>query len=320
MAKDFKSAMKGQRTSQNNLGVVGEVSPLRAELERAAEQLPIQEIAIVRLQDNPYQKLARPSVDEEGLDELADSIRQNGFYGALLARRKRGITELYELAYGHRRREAAKRAGLENLPVKIVDLDDTQMARIMASENFSREDLAPLGQANVIGHLYTAQNMSIEKIASVIGKKRGWVQPRLALYNAPNDIKEMVEQKPEAMSHVRLLVQLDNPVARAPLIQAILADGLTFEQLGEKVKELKNQAEHIAINFTNHRNDVDSETSHNVSRENKTVSTSRLEALLKVDKAVARFERLASVTDYKLSPNEKKLLKDILERLAPFLD
>src|SRR5690242_7048762 len=127
-AKDFKGPLNKQRTAapgtgQGRLGVVGTVpNPIREELERATEQLPVREISIEQLHDNPFQQLARPVLDEETLEELASSIRQNGFYGALLARRKRGAAEQYEIAYGHRRREAARRAGLATLPVKVIEI------------------------------------------------------------------------------------------------------------------------------------------------------------------------------------------------------
>ncbi len=342
-AKDFKNAMNKQRTNgansgaQGRLGVVGDVpNPVREELEKATEQLPVREIPIERLHDNPFQQLARPILDEDTLEELAGSIRQNGFYGALLARRKRGAVDQYEIAYGHRRREAARRANLNTLPVKVVELTDTQMARIMASENFSREDLTPLGEANVVGYLSTAQNMSIEEIAEVIGKKRGWVQPRITLYQAPEDIKQMVEQKPETMSHVRLLSQFRDAGQRAKLIDEILLNGLTFEQLRtylENTKKPSSTLQQIDTNITNDSNAVNSEKRNNVSREIKekkskydleeVVSHERLvrsDALQKLDKAAAKFEGLVSKNEYKLEWDEKKYLSDILERLNSLLD
>jgi ParB/RepB/Spo0J family partition protein len=233
--KDFKGAMNRQRSTQppgGTSGVVGDrPNPYREELEQVAERFPSQEIELERLHDNPFQHLARPVIDEEALEELSASIKENGFYGTLLARPQRGTSGEYELAYGHRRREAARRAGLTSVPVKLLELDDVKMARIMASENFSREDLTPLGEANIVGYLYTSQNMSAEEVAAAVGKKRGWVQNRLALYQAPQDVKQMVEQKPEAFSHARLLIHVSDPVERTALIAQTLQNDLTFEQL-----------------------------------------------------------------------------------------
>jgi ParB family chromosome partitioning protein len=344
-AKDFKSAMNKQRTAtpggQGRLGVVGDVpNPVREELERTAEQLPIKEIPIDQLHDNPFQQLARPVMDEDTLEELASSIRQNGFYGALLARRKRGTADHYELAYGHRRREAARRSGLSKLPVKVLELSDNQMARIMASENFSREDLTPLGEANVVGYLYTAQNMSVKEIEEVIGKKRGWVQPRLALYEAPQDIKQMVEQKPEAMSHVRLLNQISDETQRTHLISEILQNSLTYEQLRTQLEIIKQTPAKVTAqidkNITIYSTTANSEKHHNVSRESNAPfiisktdnlepllsreQLQRAEALKRLDNAASRFEKLAGENEYQLAEDEKSWLAEIVERLSSLLD
>lgn len=338
--KDFKNAIGGQRAVAPNtanprrLGVAGEEKPdaIREELERAAAQLPVRDIAIGQLLDNPFQHLARPELDEAALEELANSIRQNGFYGALLARRKRGTSDRYELAYGHRRREAAKRADLHELPVKIIELDDAQMARIMASENFSREDLTPMGEANVVGYLSTMQNMTIDAIAEVIGKGKGWIQPRLALYEGPDDVKAMVEQKRETFSHSRLLIKVKDTAQRANLIREVLQNNLTFEQLSIYLEELKQNSattqRFIDKNITSRIGDTDSDGVHNASRENARKGSQgtaysemqRMEALNRVYKAVSKFENLVSQADYQLSEQEKEKLSDIVERLGDLLE
>ncbi|NWJ95347.1 MAG: ParB/RepB/Spo0J family partition protein [Chloroflexi bacterium] len=211
---------------------------LRQEMELASVQVPIQELELELLVDNPYQHLARRSFDDESVEELVDSIKSNGFYGALLARRKVGVVGQFELAYGHRRKEAARRAGLKAVPVKVLELNDTEMARIMASENFSRLDLNPLGEAGVVGFLADQQNLSAREISVIIGKKRGWIESRLALHNAPPTVKKMVEQKPETFSHVPLLLRVrENDQRLNELIQQIMFEELTVQQLRVQVEQ-----------------------------------------------------------------------------------
>jgi ParB/RepB/Spo0J family partition protein len=265
--KNFKP--KSQRIDFDNLSgekqvfsIVG--NPLRDELERMAEKYQIEEIAINRLKDNPYQNLARPVLDPKGIDDLADSIKANGFYGALLARlkpNKDGELE-YELAYGHRRREAANKAGIKVLPVKVLELDDGQMARIMASENFSREDLTPLGEANVVGFLNEQQNMSIAEIEKVVGRKRGWVATRLNLFHAPSDLKEMVAEKPETMSHLPLLLKIKEENKRKKYVKAVLEQGLTRELLEERIRHDEEPIK-IVTEFTTVMQHEDSEKDNN---------------------------------------------------------
>jgi ParB family transcriptional regulator, chromosome partitioning protein len=335
--KDFGSAIRQQQirppagTGVGKLGVVGETAnPVREELERVAEQVPIEYIAIEHLHDNPYQKLARPALDEEALEELTSSIKQNGFYGALLARRKRGSRTDYELAFGHRRRDASRRAGLKQLPVKVLDLSNTQMANIMASENFSRENLSPMGEANVLGLLASEQNLTIDEIAQIVGKKKGWIQPRLRLYSATQDIKDLVETKPEYFSHSRILIQVKDPRHRTMLINEIITNDLTFQELEALANDLKNGVGIIDKKFTSGINAADSEKTNNQHEARKKLAeentaaykleTMRDEALRRLDKAAIRFEKLAAETNYELTKQEKRRLREVLERLTPFLE
>lgn len=242
-AKNLKGALSGMRGGMAPAPATGAPRPFgdrfREELELESAAVPIQTIAINELFDNPFQYLARSDTDEalqeERIEELAESIRTNGFYGALLARaRKEGG---YELAYGHRRRFAARRAGLDTVPVKVMPLDNEQMTRIMASENFSREDLTPLGEANVVGHFYTVLNMTVKDISAAIGRSRGWVQNRLDLYEAPNDLKHMVEARPDSMSFVNMLSTVTDPVARETLAHQVISQQLTKEQLKRRLPQ-----------------------------------------------------------------------------------
>jgi ParB family chromosome partitioning protein len=218
---------------------------LRQEMEAATATVPIQEVELDLLLDNPYQYLARRNMDETSMQELVDSIKNNGFYGALLARRKTGQAGRLEVAYGHRRKEAARRVGLKTVPVKIVELNDTEMARIMASENFSRLDLDPIGEANVVGFLADQQNLSAREISEIVGKKRGWVESRLTLYNAPVTLKQMVEDKPATFSHVPLLLRLRKDERQLKqLVEQVLDEELTLEELRSRVeKKLKPEPE-----------------------------------------------------------------------------
>ncbi len=215
-------------------GAFGE--KLRQEMEIATAKVPIKDIELDLLLDNPYQHLAQRVMDDDSMQELVDSIKNNGFYGALLARRKTGEPGKMEVAYGHRRKEAAQRAGLTTVPVKVLGLSDIEMARIMASENFSRLDLNPIGEAAVVGFLAEQQNLSAREISQLVGKKRGWVESRLSLYNAPAAIKQMVEQKPDSFSHVPLLLRLKQDLNQLKqYAHQVVAEQLTVEELKERI-------------------------------------------------------------------------------------
>lgn len=251
-SKQLKKALSESRFDINesgrNLGVLGVASPIREELEKNAENLAVREIPIDTLEDNPFQYLARSEINPEGLAELAESIKTNGFYGALLARQSPNNPNKFQLAYGHRRKAAAKLAGLTTLPVKVMNLDNQQMARVMASENFSREDLTVIGEVNVIGHLYDTENLSAEQIAEIIGKGRTWVANRLLVHLGGPDLKRLITEKPDSLVHIKLLNQVKDVKLRKELIQDILNQNLTHTQLEAiiRVKNPKQRKERIS--------------------------------------------------------------------------
>lgn len=347
--KDFAGAMNRLTSREvvlsgdKNKAAVGQPfgESLREQLEKEASGSPIREVSITQLQDNPFQHLARPSYDEQAMQELVSSIRQNGFYGALLARRKRGLQEQYELAFGHRRKEAARQAGISVLPVKIIDLTDAQMARIMASENFAREDLAPLGEANIIGHLNIEQNLSTADISKIVGKGEGWIKLRLALYNAPPEIKEMVRQKPETLGHIRLLLQAKEGIQRNSLIKEVLKGSITREELQRRLKnDLSllpvDDSQDISVvrnpfdtNFTSSIQETDGEKRNKQVAENRQAKNDTQSVasspdapyrklykknLAKLNQALDELEKVRGVVEP--TKNEKTQLQAIAQRLA----
>jgi ParB family chromosome partitioning protein len=323
MAKDFKAAIKAG-------SIAGRLakSPLLEELEQQTAQVPVVEVPIAMLRDNPYQQLARPEMDETALEELADSIRLNGFYGALLARIAPDHSGDYELAYGHRRRDAAQRAGLQALPLKVIALTNEQLARIMASENFSRQDLTPLGEANVLGMLEVNQNLSAREIARIVGRDRGWVERRMALYHAPAEVKEMVAQKPDSFSLVDLLTQQEAE-RRPQLIEQVIKENLSRRQLQQLLEPdlIVNPVTTSTLSGANTKNHKDSQKSKteivnpvttstlsgDSEIDNDVLETCR-EFLGLLDKAVGGLEEV--VAGKTLPPAERQQLIALAHRLG----
>ncbi len=307
--KDFKNILKGHRAEPAGpeSGTWAFDGLLRDKLEQQAERLPVEMIALDRLQDNAYQHLARtegdPAVQGEKLEELAESIRANGFYGALLARM---TAKGYQLAYGHRRREAARLAGLTELPVKVMELSDEQMARIMASENFSREDLSPLGEANVVGHLYDILNMSVRDVAQTVGKSKGWVQIRLELYRAPQYLKEMVQVRPDSMSFVASLMAVEDPELRQQLSGEVTSKGLTRDQLRSRIepkKPPKIVKESTTVLTPKH------------SEKGNELTNDFIQALEQIAQTLGTAEEIFKKRHKPLNLQEQSLLMDMMERI-----
>ncbi len=207
------------------------VSALFAQRENGSQQyVPLQNLVPNRF--NPRQAYSR-----EGLNELIESIQTYGFIGALDGRRL--PDGRVELAYGSRRLLAAKAASLQTLPVFIHNWNDDQMRFIALVENLAREDLTPVDEANTVGHLHEDLDMSTREISRRIGKPRSWVQDRLALYRAPQDVKDMVEARTDTLRVARFLARIDDEESRRILQEKVLRQEITTRHVQQAVQQLE---------------------------------------------------------------------------------
>lgn len=177
------------------------------------------------LDDNPYQP--RETMNPEQLEELAAVIRAHGFQGALVARPHPELPDRYQLAFGHRRREAAKVVGLTSLPVQVVPLDDHRMIELAITENIQREDLDPLAEGRTYQLMEDQLGYTHEQIATAVGKKRGYIENRLRLTRAPAEVQELVAEKPDSLRAAADLSKIEDPAARADLIAGLREGTIT---------------------------------------------------------------------------------------------
>ncbi len=186
-------------------------------------------VKLDRLGDNPYQP--RQVMDDSSLEELAQVIRSQGFQGVLVARPHPAEPGLYQLTAGHRRREAARRAGLTTLPIVVRDLTDEEMTVLAITENIQREDLNPLEEGRI--YLLMSQELGYkhEQIAREIGKNRGYIENRIRVARAPQDVQNLVLAKPDSLRAVATLIKIKDPAQRAELIAQLLRGSLTVDDL-----------------------------------------------------------------------------------------
>lgn len=219
------------------------------ELETQLPQEQVQPLPLERLVDNPYQPREEVVVDDE-LRELAASIRANGFQGVLTARPALDREGYFQLAYGHRRREAARLAGLTHIPVSVRELTNRAMAGIAAVENIHRKDLTILE----LGRLFTRmldEGYTQEDIAGQIGKDRGYVINRLRVVRAPLDVQQLVLEKPDSLRAVSTLVKVDDPVTRAAMIEALKQGRVTTDDLPGYQTALEQERKHPPVEPAN---------------------------------------------------------------------
>jgi len=146
----------------------------------------IETIPIAQIQ--PRQDQPRQYFAEEGIEQLADSIRAQGFIGQVTVRR---VDEYYELLAGHRRRLAALQAGLRELPAVVVDLDDQAAREYVLLDNLNREDILPWEEGAGFAELIEKHGLSAEAVGQKAGKSVAFVKGRIELAkNAGEKLKQ----------------------------------------------------------------------------------------------------------------------------------
>lgn len=198
----------------------------------------VREMPLARIRPNPFQP--RRYFAEEGVAELADSIRTHGFYGHLLVR-KQGRS--YQLSYGERRLRAAKLAGLETIPVQIRELSDHQMMEIALTENVLREDLHPVEEARGYLRLQEEMKYSIRDIAERIGKSKSYVGTLLSIVRYP-DLEEAVRTADIPVRTAEELAKIEDPQERRYYIDLVIAGKLDRDKLiAERMSNMAPQDE-----------------------------------------------------------------------------
>ncbi|HEX6290591.1 MAG TPA: ParB/RepB/Spo0J family partition protein [Herpetosiphonaceae bacterium] len=193
-----------------------------------------QEIPIERIRTNPFQ--ARMKFKD--IDELADSMRTHGFTSRLRVRRDPAQPQFFQLVYGERRLRAAHVAGIKVIPCDVADYSDQQMREIGLTENLQRSDLEPLEEARAFRVAIDAGGYSIRTLAAQIGKSKGYVQSRLDLLRAPDDVQQMVDTHPETFTAALLIGQLPTAEQRRPLIESVIKGDLDKESVRGIVRDV----------------------------------------------------------------------------------
>jgi len=195
--------------------------------------LPLGEIVA-----NPRQP--RRHFDVAALDELTDSVREQGVLQPILVR---PIGDRrYEIVAGERRWRAAGAAQLHDIPVVIRDLDDTAAFELALVENIQRADLNPVEEADGYRRLMTDFGHTQEGLAKIVGKARSHVANLLRLLDLPDEIREMIAAGELGVGHAKALMPSDNIVA---LAHRVRDEGLSVRQaeaLGRKASRPRARA------------------------------------------------------------------------------
>jgi ParB family chromosome partitioning protein len=161
-------------------------------------------VPITKIFHSPLQP--RKEINEEELKGLVASIKQNGILQPVLLRKVE--EDKYELVYGHRRFEAAKRANFKEIPAVFRRLSDREVLEIAIIENVQREDLNPIEEANAYYNLNVDFNLTQEEIAERVGKARTTVANKMRLLSLPEEVKKALLENKITEGHARALLSL----------------------------------------------------------------------------------------------------------------
>ena len=177
----------------------------------------------------------RKRFDDESLQELADSISQHGIIQPLTVRKL--SSGYYQIIAGERRWRAARLAGLQEVPVIVIEADDRKAAELAMIENLQREDLNPMEEAAGFQSLIESYHMTQEEAAQRVGKSRSAVTNALRLLGLTPSVRKLVEEGKLSAGHARALVPLSHSLQESAA-NAIVSGGLSVRQTEALVKRL----------------------------------------------------------------------------------
>ena len=198
----------------------------------------VHELALDMISPNPNQP--RTDLNEEGITELADSIGKVGLLQPIIVR---PMGEGYQIIAGERRWRAARQAGLERVPVRVLSKNDTESLELALIENLLRDDLNPIEESRGFRRLLTEYRMTQAELADRVSKSRSTITNSLRLLDLPEEVQELVYENKLTAGHARAILAVPEEALRLKLAERVVHDGLS-------VREVENLARLFAAGQT----------------------------------------------------------------------
>jgi ParB family chromosome partitioning protein len=200
------------------------------------QKVETNKISIKDLSRNKLQP--RKKFIKENLEELTNSIREQGVIQPIVVRPDKTNDGKYEIIAGERRWLASQNAGLHEVPVVILDVDDVKSLEFAIVENVQRQDLNPIEEAKGYQRLIDDFNYNQDKLSKFIGKSRSYIANSLRLLGLPAEVLVLVESGNLSAGHARSLIGLNNSVEIA---KKIIQKKLSVRQTEVFVKQFKDK-------------------------------------------------------------------------------
>jgi len=232
-------------------------------------------ISIKDIERNKFQP--RKNFNKENLEDLTNSIKEQGVIQPILVRPSKNTSGKYEIIAGERRWLASQNAGLHEIPVVIIEVDDVKSLEFAIVENVQRQDLNAIEEAKGYQRLVDEFNYNHEKLSQFIGKSRSYIANSLRLLNLPDDILLMVEQGNLTAGHARSLIGLQNPI---DIAKKILQKKLSVRQSEVLVRQIRSKKFKLVskkdTNILELQNSLEGKTGLSISIDNKKNNSGRI--------------------------------------------
>ena len=195
---------KGLAQLNEEMGQIPDISVLTG-----AERVVVKPIPLAQISPNPDQP--RKTFNENELQELSKSIKEQGVLVPIILREVKNKPYLYEIVAGERRYRAAQMAGLSEIPALVKTLTDKNAMEIALIENVQRENLNPIEEADGYKNLMEKCQYSITDVSKLIGKSESYIRNLMRINVLPESVKELIKQGQISASHARTIAVSDNP-------------------------------------------------------------------------------------------------------------
>ena len=233
-----------------------------------SKKIDVNKISIKDLTRNRFQP--RKHFDKENLLELTNSIKEQGVIQPIVVRPDKSLEGKYEIIAGERRWLASQNAGLHEVPVVILNVDDVKSLEFAIIENVQRQDLNSIEEARGYQKLIDDFNYNQEKLSQFIGKSRSYIANSLRLLSLPGDVLLMVEKGNLSAGHARTLIGLNNSV---DIAKKIIQKKLSVRQSEVLVKQFRDKKFKLVSqkdsNVLDLQKELEAKTGLNVSINNK---------------------------------------------------
>jgi ParB family chromosome partitioning protein len=233
-----------------------------------SKKIESNKISVKDLVRNKFQP--RKHFNKENLEELTNSIKERGVIQPIIVRPDKSSEGKYQIIAGERRWLASQNAGLHEVPVVILNVDDVKSLEFAIVENVQRQDLNPIEEARGYQRLVNDFNYNQEKLSQFIGKSRSYIANSLRLLSLPEDVLSIVEQGDLSAGHARCLIGLNNSFEIA---RKIVQKKLSVRQSEILVRQFRNKKIKLVSkkdsNVLDLQKDLEEKTGLNVSINNK---------------------------------------------------